>query len=408
MRQTKQLGSANTLSSLRKVPRSVWVLGFVSLLMDTSSELIHSLLPLFLVTTLGATALEVGVIEGLATSTALIIKVFSGVLSDYLGKRKGLALFGYGLAALTKPFFALATTIDTILAARLVDRIGKGIRGAPRDALVADVTPTEVRGAAFGLRHALDAIGATLGPLLGVGFMLLWADHFRTVFWIAVIPALASVALLALGLREPSAKEVTKRINPIRKENLKRLTQPYWWVVGIGVTFTFARFSEAFLILKAQQSGIPIAFVPLVVVVMSLAFSLSAYPFGKLSDRVNHKRLLVAGFITLIVADLVLATNSDWKLVFLGALFWGVHLGMTQGLLGAMVAHAVPADLRGTAYGFFNLACGMAALFASVLAGWLWSRFGASYPFFAGAAFCLIALIGMAGIPQTDHVKPYE
>jgi MFS family permease len=385
----------------------VWVLGFVSLLMDVSSELIHSLLPLFLVTTLGATALEVGVIEGLATSTALIIKVFSGVLSDYLGKRKGLALLGYGLGALTKPFFALATTIDTVLAARLVDRIGKGIRGAPRDALVADSTPIEARGAAFGLRHALDATGAMLGPLLGVGFMLLWADHFRTVFWVASIPALASVTLLALGLHEPSAKKTARRTNPIRGENLKRLARPYWWVVGIGVTFTLARFSEAFLILKAQQSSVAVTFAPLVVVVMSLAFSLSAYPFGKLSDRVDRKRLLAAGFAALVVADLVLATTDDWRLVFLGALLWGVHLGMTQGLLGAMVARFAPADLRGTAYGFFNLACGIAALFASVLAGLLWSTFGASYTFFAGSAFGVVALIGITGISGLDRAKPY-
>jgi len=401
-RADQQPRLANTTSSLRKVPRTVWVLGFVSLLMDVSSELIHSLLPLFLVTTLGASALEVGVIEGIATSTALIMKVFSGALSDYLGKRKGLALFGYGLAALTKPFFALATTIDAVLAARLVDRIGKGVRGAPRDALIADVTPSDARGAAFGLRHALDATGAMLGPLLGVGFMVLWADHFRTVFWIATVPALASVALLALGLCEPAAKNTTKRTNPVRKENLKRLAWPYWWVVGIGVVFALARFSAAFLILKAQQSGIAIAFAPLAVVVMSLAFSLSAYPFGKLSDRGHNKWLLAAGLSTLIVADLLLAIGNDWRVVFFGALLWGVHFGMTQGLLGALVAHAVPADLRGTAYGFFNLAYGIASLFASVLAGFLWSTFGAPYTFLAGAAFGLIALIGMAGAPQLD------
>jgi len=407
MRQTDQPLVAAPTPPLRTVPRTVWVLGFVSLLMDVSSELIHSLLPLFLVTTLGATALEVGVIEGLATSTALIIKVFSGVLSDYLGKRKGLALLGYGLAALTKPFFALATTIDTVLAARLVDRIGKGIRGAPRDALVADATPADARGAAFGLRHALDATGAMLGPLLGVGFMFLWADHFRTVFWIATLPALASVTLLALGLREPSAKKTARRTNPIRGENLKRLARPYWWVVGIGVTFTLARFSEAFLILKAQQSSVALTFAPLVVVVMSLAFSLSAYPFGKLSDRIDDKRLLAAGFTTLVVADLVLATTDDWRFVFFGALLWGVHLGMTQGLLGAMVAQFAPVDLRGTAYGFFNLACGIAALFASVLAGLLWSTFGASYTFFAGSAFGVIALIGITGISGLGRAKPY-
>jgi MFS family permease len=383
-------------STLRQIPAGIWVLGIVSMLMDISSEMIHSLLPLFMVTTLGASALAVGLVEGLAEATALIVKVFSGTLSDYLGRRKGLAVFGYALGALSKPLFAIAPSIGIVLSARLLDRVGKGVRGAPRDALVADITPAHLRGAAFGLRQALDTVGAFLGPLLAVGLMLLWADDFRAVFWVAVIPGLMAVAVLFLGLREPRHRQNEKRINPIRRENLQRLGSSYWWVVGIGAVFTLARFSEAFLVLRAQQSGIPLALVPLVMVAMNLIYALSAYPFGKLSDRMSHNKLLAIGLAVLIAADLVLAASNHWSVVLAGVALWGLHMGMTQGLLATMVAHTAPADLRGTAYGFFNLVSGLAMLLASVVAGLLWDRLGASFTFYAGAVFCVVALAGLA------------
>ena len=387
---------------LSQIPASIWVLGFVSLLMDISSEMIHSLLPMFMVTMLGASAFSVGLIEGLAESTALIIKVFSGAWSDYLGKRKGLALFGYALGALTKPLFALAPTIGVVLTARLLDRVGKGIRGAPRDALVADITPAHLRGAAFGLRQSLDTVGAFLGPLLAVGLMLLWANDFRAVFWVAVIPGMMSVLLLLFGVREPERHKDAKRSNPIRRENLKRLGGAYWWVVGIGAVFTLARFSEAFLVLRAQQSGIPIAMVPLVMVAMNVVYAASAYPFGKLSDTMSHTKLLTVGLVVLIIADLVLAYNNHWAVVLAGVALWGIHMGMTQGLLATMVADTAPADLRGTAYGFFNLMSGLAMLLASALAGLLWDELGPSFTFYAGAGFCVIALVGLTRRPSAQ------
>jgi len=390
----------NKKNILNRIPAGIWVLGFVSMLMDISSEMIHSLLPMFMVTTLGTSVFAVGLIEGLAESTALIVKVFSGVLSDYLGKRKGLAVFGYALGALTKPLFAMASTTGIVLAARLADRVGKGIRGAPRDALVADITPPQLRGAAFGLRQSLDTVGAFLGPLLAVGLMLLWANDFRAVFWVAVIPGLMAVALLLFGVHEPERHEGGKRSNPIRKENLKRLGAPYWWVVGIGAVFTLARFSEAFLVLRAQQGGIPVALVPLVMMAMNLIYAATAYPFGKLSDRMSHKTLLALGLVVLIAADLVLATNDHWGVVIAGVALWGVHMGITQGLLATMVAHTAPADLRGTAYGFFNLMSGIAMLVASGVAGLLWDQIGASFTFYAGAAFCVIALAGLSLQPS--------
>ena len=394
-----------TKSTLQQIPAGVWVLGFVSMLMDISSEMVHSLLPLFMVTTLGASALTVGLIEGLAESTALIVKIFSGAFSDYLGKRKGLAVLGYALGALTKPLFAVASTTGVVLTARLLDRAGKGIRGAPRDALVADMTPTHLRGAAFGLRQSLDTVGAFLGPLLAVGLMLLWANDFRAVFWVAVIPGLMAVALLFLGLREPAHPQGAKRTNPIRRENLKRLNGAYWWVVGIGAIFTLARFSEAFLVLRAQQGGVPVALVPLVMVAMNLVYAVSAYPFGKLSDRMSKKTLLALGLVVLIAADLVLASSDHWGVVLAGVALWGVHMGMTQGLLATMVADLAPADLRGTAFGFFNLVSGLAMLLASVLAGLLWDQLGASFTFYAGAIFCGVALVGLAWQPALRMAK---
>jgi MFS family permease len=394
-RKTKSIMTTSTKSILRQIPSSIWVLGFVSMLMDISSEMIHSLLPLFMVTSLGASAFVVGMVEGLAESTALIVKVFSGALSDYLGKRKGLAVAGYALGALSKPLFALAPTTGLVLTARLLDRVGKGVRGAPRDALVADIAPPHLRGAAFGLRQSLDTVGAFLGSLLAVALMLLWANDFRAIFWVAVIPAALAVALLVLGVREPDAKPGAKRSNPIRRENLKRLSASYWWVVAIGAVFTLARFSEAFLVLRAEQGGMALALVPLVMVAMNVIYSASAYPFGQLSDRVSHTTLLAWGLVVLIAADLVLASGNHWSTVLVGVALWGVHMGMTQGLLATMVADTAPADLRGTAYGFFNLVSGLALLLASVLAGLLWDQLGAAATFYAGAGFCVLALAAL-------------
>ncbi len=377
----------------KRIPVSIWALGLVSMFMDISSEMIHSLLPLFLVGTLGASTFAVGLIEGVAESTALIVKVFSGTLSDYLGKRKVLVVFGYSLGALTKPLFAIAPSADIVFTARLLDRVGKGVRGAPRDALVADLAPPEMRGAAFGLRQSLDTVGALFGPLLAFGLMLLWANNFRAVFWVAVIPGMIAVALLLFGVREPERHVGEERTNPIRRDNLRRLSGAYWWVVGIGAVFALARFSEAFLVLRAQQGGIPVAYVPLVMVGMNLVYSGSAYPFGRLSDRTNHGTLLSLGLIVLIAADLVLAANDHWLTVAVGVSLWGLHMGMTQGLLATMVADAAPVDLRGTAYGFFNLVSGIAMLMASAAAGLLWDRFGASFTFYAGAIFAALALM---------------
>lgn len=387
-------------SGLRHIPAGIWTLGFVSLLMDISSEMIHSLLPMFMVGTLGMGMATVGLIEGLAEATALIVKVFSGVLSDYWGRRKSLAVLGYGLGALSKPLFALTGGASLIVTARLLDRVGKGIRGAPRDALVADIAPPHLRGAAFGLRQSLDTVGAFAGPLIAAGLMLLWANDFRAVFWVATVPAWLAVALLVLGLKEPARPAGTPRENPIQRAKLRRLPSAYWWVVSLGALFTLARFSEAFLVLRAQQSGIAMALVPLVMVAMNLVYSLLAYPFGKLSDRIGHRGLLATGVLVLLLADLLLATETGPAGLLAGVALWGVHMALTQGLLAAMVADTAPDDLRGTAFGFFNLVSGLAMLLASTMAGLLWDSQGPATTFVAGAVFCGLSLLALV-LPQS-------
>lgn len=364
--------------------------------MDISSEMIHALLPLYLVTVLGVSALTVGIIEGIAEATASITKVFSGALSDYLGRRKWLAAFGYGLAAFTKPVFPLASSIGWLVAARFVDRVGKGIRGAPRDALIADLTPAGLRGGAYGLRQSLDATGAVLGPLLAIVFMAAFANDFTAVFWIAVIPAFFSVALIVFAVREPDRPPNLRKVKaPFSRGELARLNRIYWMVVGIAAIFTMARFSEAFLLLRAQSVGLPVAVVPLVLVVMNIAYVASAWPAGALSDRIGRYGVVTVGFALLILADLALAIGDGIALVIIGVALWGLHMGLTQGLLAALVADTAPEELRGTAFGVFNLVSGLAMLAASVLAGALWDSVGPAGTFLAGAAFTAIALAAL-------------
>jgi MFS family permease len=382
--------------AIRAVPRSVIALGFVSLFMDISSEIIHSLLPIFLVSVLGASALSVGFIEGIAEATSQVAKLFSGAISDWIGKRKLLVLLGYGLAALTKPLFPLASGVGMVLVARFIDRIGKGIRGAPRDALIGDVTPIELRGTAFGLRQAMDTVGAFVGPLLAMLLMAASGDNFRLVFWIAVVPAIVSVLLILYGVQEPDTPPRTEsRPFPIQRSELQRLDFAYWWLVGIATVLTLGRFSEAFLLLAAEHVGLAVALIPGVLVAMNVVYAASAYPFGRLSDTVSRRMLLAFGAIFLIAADMVLATaGTSWQ-VFAGVILWGLHMGATQGLLSTLVVDAAPADLRGTALGIYNLITGIALLVASVLAGRLWTDFGPTATFVGGGAFAGFALLGM-------------
>lgn len=379
----------------REIPGGVWALGFVSLLMDISSEMIHAVLPLYLVTVLGTSMLTVGVIEGIAEATASIVKIVSGVLSDRFRKRKLLAVLGYGIAALTKPVFAIATSIPWIVAARFVDRVGKGIRGAPRDALVADLSPPAVRGAAFGLRQSLDTVGAAIGPLLAIAFLALTASNFTAVFWIAVAPAFLAVALILFFVREPDHATAKPVRSPLSLAELRRLGLAYWLVVALATAFALARFSEAFLLLRAQSVGLSLMLVPIVMLVMNVVYALAAWPAGALSDRLGRYGVLTTGFLILVLADLVLALGSSIPTVALGAALWGLHMGMTQGLLASLVGDTAPADLRGTAFGMFNLITGVATLLASIIAGALWDAAGPTATFVAGAAFATIALLGV-------------
>ena len=375
------------------MPRTVWALGLVSLFMDLSSEIVHGLLPLFLTVTLGASVATVGMIDGIAEATASISKVFSGWLSDRIGRRKPLILLGYSLAALSKPLFPLAGSAAAVLAARFADRIGKGIRGAPRDALIADVTPPEIRGRAFGLRQAMDTAGGFAGPLLAIALMALFANDIRAVFWVAAALAWLCVVCVLVGVEEAPRSSGEVRPPPIRLSDMRAFDRGFWAVTGIGIVFTLARFSEAFLILRAAAAGLPLALAPLVLVAMSLVYGLGAYPAGALADRRPARVLLAWGLVALIGADALLAWGRGLPVIFAGIGLWGAHMALTQGLLGKLVADAAPARLRGSAFGLFNLATGLAMLFASLLAGLLWDAVGPSATFLAGGSFAALALL---------------
>ncbi len=390
-----------TAAARQKLPRSIWALGFVSLFMDISSEMIHALLPVFLVTVLGASTVTVGIIEGIGEATASISKLFSGWLSDRLGARKTLTVIGYGLGTLSKPLFAVAPTASWVLFARFSDRIGKGIRGAPRDALVGDLAPAELRGAAYGLRQSLDTVGAFAGPLLAMALMALFANDFRLVFWLAAIPGLIAMAILVLGVREPAQHrdEPAPRF-PLRGKEFGALGGLFWGVVAVGTVLTLARFSEAFLVLRAEDKGLPLALIPMVFIVMSVVYAASAYPFGALSDKTDKRVILASGFGVLIVSDLVLALATNLWSVMAGVALWGLHMGMTQGLLATLVAETAPVPSRGTAFGVFHLITGIALLAASLVAGVLWEWVGPSATFIGGAAIAAVGLAGLLALGQ--------
>jgi len=386
--------STPEIRTVVRIPSGIWALGFVSLFMDASSELVHSLLPVYLVGTLGASAFAVGIIEGTAEALALIVKVFSGYLSDAFGKRKPLVLLGYGLAAVVKPLFPMAGSVGVVVTARVLDRIGKGIRGAPRDALIGDLAPPEVRGASFGLRQSMDTVGAVIGPLLAIWLMLLFVGDIRTVLWFAVPPAVIAVALVMFVVREPAGTVHTAARLPISRAGVASLGPVYWRIVAVGGLLSLARFSEAFLVLRAAERGLPNTWVPLVLVVMSLVYTLTAYPAGRLSDRIPRRLLLLAGIALLIAADAILALADTPVLVFVGVALWGAHMGLTQGMLATLIADVAPAQHRGSAFGIFNLAAGVALLIASVLAGLVWDAGGPALTFVIGG--CLAALAWFA------------
>ena len=374
-----------------RIPRAIWALGFVSLFTDVGSEMVHSLLPVLLAGTLGASALMIGLIEGAAEALVLVTKVFSGYFSDAIGRRKPLVLLGYGLAAAVKPLFPLADSIATVTTARLLDRFGKGIRGAPRDALLGDLAPPSIRGACFGLRQSMDSVGAVLGPLAAVALMWAFADNIRTVLWFAVLPGLVSIVLLLTVVPEPRDAQRRPARLPITRQGMAHLGAAFWGVVAVGALISLARFSEAFLVLRASERGVPLMLIPLVLVVMSGAYMLSAYPAGRLSDRLPRVVVLAAGMAVLAVANVVLALAQGYWMLFAGIALWGLHMGLTQGILASLIADVAPVEFRGTAFGVFSLVSGAGLLAASVLAGLLWDTVGPAATFVAGAVLAVIA-----------------
>ena len=380
-------------ATIRQIPATIWVLGFVSMLMDISSEMIHSLLPVFLVSVIGASMTSVGIIEGIAEATALIVRVFSGALSDFFRRRKPLLLLGYGLAAITKPIFPLTTSLYWVMSARFIDRIGKGIRGAPRDALIADISPPHLLGKSYGLRQTLDTVGAFIGPLIAIILMIVLSDNLRLIFWIATIPAAIAVTVLFFSVKEPEHKHEPHKTNiPVHGGEVKQLSVAYWQIVVVNALLMLAQFSEAFLILRAQNLGMSLTLIPLVLVAMNIAYAISAYPAGFISDLLSRRSLIAVGIIILIMADILLANVANIWQVMLGVILWGFYMGFTRGVFAAWVAETAPQQLRGTAFGIFSFVSGIALLLASMYAGWIWDQFGPHVSFYTSAGFALLAL----------------
>jgi MFS family permease len=377
-----------------RIPRAVWVLGFVSLFMDMSSELIHAVLPVYLTTVLGLSVLAVGVIEGIAEATASMMKLVSGAVSDRFAARKPLVLLGYGLAALTKPVFPLAESASGVVAARFVDRVGKGIRGAPRDAVVADVTPHALRDAAYGLRQALDTVGAFVGPLLAMGLIVWWAGDLRAVLWAASVPAALAVLLLVMGLEEPPRAAPARAGERARWRfaSLRAFPPAYWGLIVLAALFALARLAEAFLVLRAQELGLRLALIPLVMIVMSACYAVSAYPAGLLAARHGRRATLGAGLIALAASFSALGAWDHAAALWAGVALYGLHMGLTQGALSAAVAAAAPVELRATAFGAFHFVTGLFQLGGAAFAGWLWSAHGSASAFTLGAGAALAAL----------------
>ncbi|MGZ5223912.1 MAG: MFS transporter [Burkholderiales bacterium] len=374
------------------LPRNVVALGLVSLFLGVSSQMTHSLLPVFLVTVLGTSVASVGIIEGIAEATNSLAKVLSGALSDWLGRRKPIVVLGYGLAALSKPLFPLAGDAATVLVARFIDRTGKGIRDAPRDALLADQLPSNARGSGFGLRLTLFTIGSVVGPLAATSVMVGSGGDFRLVFWLAVIPAFLSVAVLILAVKEPAnARDIAKQRFSLR--DLGRLPALFWWIVAITAMLELARFSQAFLLLKAKEVGVEAALIPIFLMLMGAVYGLTAYPCGILADRVNRRLQLGIGAVILLTGHLVLATADTIWMAAIGASLWGFQMGVTQGLVAAIVADAAPERLRGTAFGIYYLVDGVVSLLASSGAGVLWMTGGSGLTFSVGAALAAAVLL---------------
>ena len=393
------------VSTRPPLPRNVWVLGFISLFMDLSSEIYHALLPAFVTILLGLPATALGAIDGIAEATANFAKLFSGRLSDRSLRRKPWVMAGYGLGALSKPLFPLATGVLTLMIARFADRIGKGIRGAPRDAMLADEAPPQIRGRAFGLRQALDTAGALIAPLAAIGLMAWLASDIRAVYWIAIIPAAISFLLAWLTLREPEHHSTPLKKSPFFA-GFKQLDMPTKRLLQVGFLFALARFSESFLILKGIDVGLSEAMSPLTLAVFNLAYVMLAYPAGALSDRMSPRAILMAGIGLLIAGDLVLAESANFAGLLLGTILWGAHMALTQGIFARMIADSAPENLRATSFGAFYFVTGFGALLASLGAGWLWDRQGASATFIASALVAAVALAMLMLLANDESARP--
>lgn len=399
--------STTSLAVSPRVPALVWVLGRVSLLTDISSEMILAVLPVYLGTVMGVSMATIGLIEGIAEATAAVMRVFAGAIGDRLGRYKAIVVFGYGLSALSKIVFPFAGSPAPIFAARIIDRVGKGLRTSPRDAMIARATHPSILGRAFGIRQSLDTLGAVFGPLLAIVILGVTHNDFQLLFWIAVAPGVLAVIVLTRAAEEPNGGATPLQRIPLTRADLARLGFAFWWIAAGAAFLTFGRGAKAFLVLRTEDVGVPLWLVPIAFVIMNTVYAATAYPVGGLSDRIDRRRLLAAGIVVLILSDVVLAMASGPWVGLLGVVLWGLHFGMTQGVLATLVVDSAPEPLRGTAFGAFSLLSGFALVASGALGGMVWDAWGPSTLFWlaTGAATLSLATawtppIGSVTIPR--------
>ena len=386
----------------RKISRNVYALSAVSFFTDASSEMIYPLLPVFLTTVLGASAGSLGVIEGAAETTSALLKLASGWWSDRVRRRKPLIALGYGLASAARPLVAIAQTTSQVLAIRLVDRVGKGIRGAPRDALIADSVDWSIRGKAFGIQRTSDHAGAVLGPLIAFAVLNWWHTPLRTVFWLAAIPGAIAVAIAVFVVREERVHEAHHgpKIDPAVP-----LPRTFWGALGAITLFTLGNSTDAFLLLRATQLGVPVAMTPFLWAMLHVVKSSTSTPGGILSDRIGRKPAVVGGWMIYAVVYLLFARATEsWHAWALFAAY-GLYFGLAEGPERALVADIVPGGKRGTAYGWYNLSIGIAALPASIIFGLIWDRAGSAAAFTFGACLAGLAAIALAAVPVSSSER---
>lgn len=355
--------------------------------MKISSVIVFTLSPLFMTQVLGASIFAVGILEGILEVITLLARIFSGIISDYIHKRKSIIVVGYIFALISRPFLALATRMEDVFLGRAFDRIGNGLDATPRDALVGDLAPPQIKGACYGLRESLSRAGSFAGALLVMALLWLTEGNFSLVFWIGSIPTVLALMVLVIFVKDSPNQQAQhkKPTHKFKLKDLKKLPLPFWLILLLSGLFMLSNFSGAFLILRAEQTGLDLHLTSLVMIIQNLATAGTAYPVGYLSDKMGRRSMMGVGIVLIVCSDLLLAWGGSLYTILGGVLLWGAEIGITQSILAVFLADTCPQDLRGTGFGLFHFINGCCLLLANVFAGWIWHDVNPSAMFLASA-----------------------